>query len=449
MKGLQPVAWTKGTFLSPQHLQAQDSYFESVLRFRLDSLGAQPWGFTEFGIDHGQLERGVLQIARAAGLFPDGTSFDFPESDGAPGARSLADCFGSGEEAVDFTVAVPAWRESDINVAPAGARSVTRYRVDVREVSDDNTGGTEKLIQFARKNLLLLTALEAEKGYAAVPVARVRKTGAAKWSLDPEFIPPAVRVGASLHLQSIASQLADLLLARSDSLSLTKRQKNTSLAAFSSTDVARFWLLYTVNSHYAGIRHMAGVSHPADLFAEMLSLAGALTAFSRDTRPGDLPSYNHGAPAEPFNKLNWIIRHLLDTVIPSNAISLPLRLKQPFVYSAALDTARHLPQGVAAYLGIRSSAKPQDLISRAPGVVKIASTAEIELLYKQAIGGVQLREAGDLDAIPVKTEFHYFQLSTTGTDWESIRRTGSIAVYVPGDFPDPALELVLILPDRE
>ncbi len=47
MKQLQPVIWTKGTFLTPQHLQVQDRFLEDTLSFRLQALKFCPWGFSE------------------------------------------------------------------------------------------------------------------------------------------------------------------------------------------------------------------------------------------------------------------------------------------------------------------------------------------------------------------------------------------------------------------
>jgi hypothetical protein len=38
MKQLKPVLWTKGTFLTPQHLQVQDRFIEDALNFRLQAL---------------------------------------------------------------------------------------------------------------------------------------------------------------------------------------------------------------------------------------------------------------------------------------------------------------------------------------------------------------------------------------------------------------------------
>ncbi len=450
MKVLQPVAWTRGTFLTPQHLQAQDAYFENLLRFRLDALSPWPWGFTELSIDHGQLERGVFAIRSASGLFPDGLPFEIPASDAAPQPRTLASAIADGESAVDFVLAVPAYRHSGANLASAFHASM-RYSVDARELPDDNVGGREKLIQIARKNFLLLSAAEAREGYTSVAVARVIRTGPTSWALDPTFIPPSLRVSASQRLSAIAAELAETLLARGNDLGASRKQKNSSLASFTSLDAARFWLLHTVNSTYPVVRHLAsGPVHPSQLFAEMLSLAGSLTTFSSEIRPSDLPVYDHDQPTACFRELDRIIRHLLETVIPGNAFSFPLRRLRPNVYGTSLDSARYLVPGATGWLGIRSaSARPQDVLRNVPEVVKITSVAFIDDLYKQAIGGVRLTAGAEPESIPVKTEFHYFHMDAFGEDWERIRRGGDIAVYVPDAITDPVLELVILLPEPE
>ena len=90
MRTLQPVIWAKGTFLSPQHLQAQDRFIESVLQFRLDALSFRPWGFSQLQFNQEQLANGVFAIHRAQGMFPDGLPFEIPDSDPVPPARPIA-----------------------------------------------------------------------------------------------------------------------------------------------------------------------------------------------------------------------------------------------------------------------------------------------------------------------------------------------------------------------
>ena len=82
MKRLQPVIWTKGAFLSPQHLQAQDRFLENLLQFQLESLSFRPWGFRSVQIGQEGLAGGVFGISSASGIMPDGLLFDIPGSDG-------------------------------------------------------------------------------------------------------------------------------------------------------------------------------------------------------------------------------------------------------------------------------------------------------------------------------------------------------------------------------
>ena len=65
-------------------------------------------------------------------------------------------------------------------------------------------------------------------------------------------------------------------LGPSSSLSGTRRQKNQSLADFTASDIANFWLLYTINSHFPHFRHLFETrgGHPEQLFSAMLRWPG-------------------------------------------------------------------------------------------------------------------------------------------------------------------------------
>ena len=89
MKQLQPVLWTKGTFLTPQHLQLQDRFLEDSLNFRLQALKFCAWGFSEVVLDQELLADGHLAVSRASGIFPDGLLFDIPGSDQPPPSKAL------------------------------------------------------------------------------------------------------------------------------------------------------------------------------------------------------------------------------------------------------------------------------------------------------------------------------------------------------------------------
>jgi len=113
---IEPVVWSKGTFLNPQHLQAHDRYLEALLHFKLDALAFKPWGFLTYAIDRHQLAGGSIQLTEASGIFPDGLPFDFPYSDISPPPRSLKDSFAPDQNSLDVFLAIPAYQEGGVNV---------------------------------------------------------------------------------------------------------------------------------------------------------------------------------------------------------------------------------------------------------------------------------------------------------------------------------------------
>src|SRR5262245_18770333 len=110
MKHMQPVIWSKRTFLTPQHLQTQDLYFESTLHFRLNALGSIPWGFSKLRIDHEALTTGDFALTQASGMLPDGLVFDMPDSDPPPNPRPIVDFFEQNKNTLDVYLAIPAYR---------------------------------------------------------------------------------------------------------------------------------------------------------------------------------------------------------------------------------------------------------------------------------------------------------------------------------------------------
>src|SRR5262249_28667355 len=149
------------------------------------------------------------------------------------------------------------------------------------------SAGSERPVQVAGKGFRLLLESENRKGYSALPIARVKRTAAGALQFDAAFVPPLLDLGANEYLLTIARRLFEILGAKSTGLPPPRRQKNESLADFTSSEIADFWLLYAINSAYPSIRHIFEVhrGHPNTLFAAMTALASSLTTFSRDVHP--------------------------------------------------------------------------------------------------------------------------------------------------------------------
>jgi type VI secretion system protein ImpJ len=316
-------------------------------------------------------------------------------------------------------------------------------------VRDENTGQAEKPIMVARKNFRLLLESENREGSAALRVARVRKTETGMFQLDPRFVPPLLDFQASEYLVSIARRLVEILSAKSGELAGSRRQRNQSLADFTAADVPRFWLLYTVNRAMPEFRHLFETrqGHPEALYAAMLALAGSLTTFSFKLQPRDLPLYDHDNLGACFTDLDEKLRMLLDTVVPNNYVSLPLKLVRPSIYAASIDNEKYL-QGTRMYLAVSADASQADIIAKVPHLVKICSADAIEHLVQRALQGVPLAHVSTPPGtIPIKMNYQYFGLNQSGGSWEAVLRARNLAAYMPGDFPNPQLELIIVLPN--
>jgi len=448
MKPLEPVIWAKGTFLTPQHLQLQDRFLENMLQFHLDALAFRPWGFRQLQVNQELLATGTFALSGASGIFPDGLLFDIPNSDPAPAPKPLAELFGPDDTEISVYLAIPQYRERGLNVSAPLRQADTRYRAEVETFKDENTGASERPVQVARKNFRLLVEGESREGASALRVASVRRTPSGTFQLNPRFVPPLLDFTASDYVVSIARRLVEILSARSSMLSGARRQKNQTLADFTTADIANFWLLYTINNYFPLLRHLfeTRVGHPEELYSAMLSLAGALTTFSLKIHPRDLPLYDHEDLGACFTDLDEKLRLLLETVVPSNFVSLPLKLVQPSIHATSIDQDKYLVN-TKLYLAVSAEMNQADLINKTPHLIKVCSANHIEHLVRQALPGVPLTHvATPPSSIPMKLNFQYFSMTQTGLAWEAITRARNLAAYVPGDFPQPELELILLLP---
>lgn len=445
MRQLQPVLWTKGLLLSPQHFQTQDRFLDDLLRFRLAAVAYAPWGVSRLTIDREALAAGAVAIADAAGLFPDGFAFDLAAGTPAPPQRPLEGAWEQDQTELDVYLTVPDFRPGGLNVS-TGDRD-TRFRAEDLTWADENTGLGARPIQVARANLRLLLGAEAGEGATVLRIARVVRSPAG-FGLDARYVPPLLDIGASDYLMAVARRLVEILVARSSTIASGRKQRNQSLAEFGMSDTASFWLLYTANSYLPVLRHLYETrrGHPSALYEAMLALAGALSSFSSTASPRDLPAYDHDDLGPRVAMLDERLRELLETVVPAGFVSIPLREVRTSLYAAALEQDRYLT-APHVFLAVRADAPASEIVQRFPQLVKVSAADRVDVLVRQALPGLALAYTPNPPAaVPVKSGHLYFQVTQSGAEWEAIARARNLAAYVPGDFPGAELELVILLP---
>jgi type VI secretion system protein ImpJ len=442
MKHLSRVVWSEGMYLGPHQFQAQNRYFEDSLQFATSTLRFQPYGLTGVALDADALRNGTVSVLHARGLFSDGLAFHIPECDSAPPPRAIGEAFPPTREAVTILLAIPARDPRKANVSLSNGLDA-RFVAETRPIEDETTGGDERQVRLARKNVRLLLDSEPREGFETLPLARVVRDGAGHFTYDPRYVPPCVQISASERLMLLVRQLIEILGEKSARLALGSAKPGD----YSPREIANFWLLHAVNTGLAALRHLwtAKRGHPEELFLELSRLAGALCTFGLQSHPNDLPTYDHERLGECFDALEQHIRTHLEIVVPTNCVTIPLEPVADYFWEGEVSDTRCL--GRARWiLGVQSSVGEAELITRTPQLVKICSSKFIGELVKRAMAGLTLTHLpAPPPAVPLRVEAQYFGIAKAGPFWDHIVQTRRVGIYVPGELPSPQLELLVVL----
>jgi type VI secretion system protein ImpJ len=450
MKNLHRVVWSKGMFLTPQHFQAQDDYFEQNVQFRCTASTSVNWGLTDLAVDQESLANGLFTIRHCRGVMPDGLTFSIPDSDAPPQGREIADYFQPTEPELDVFLALPESQPRGRNVTIAnGAHgdAGTRYVASTRMVLDETSGTEEKPVQLANKNFRLVFGGESLDGTSFLRIAQITRSPAGTYIVRSEFIPPALSVDSSEYLLIMLRRLIELLAAKAASLSALRRQKGRSLAEFGSGDLGNFWLLHTVNTFLPQLKHLwvARRRHPEMMYYTMLGLAGALSTFSLDEGARNLPDYDHENLGPCFTQLDEKIRELLETAIPSKCVVVPLRAVEKAIFAGQITNDEYFRK-TQFFLSAGAQMGMDDIIKQVPKLVKVSPPAEIHRLVRNALPGLTLRHTPvPPAAIPVKLERQYFAVNQSGILWDGIVKSQQVAIFVPDEIQKPELELLIVL----
>jgi len=174
-------------------------------------------------------------------------------------------------------------------------------------------------------------------------------------------------------------------------------------------------------------------------------VASQLTTFSSLYQVSDLPQYQHNQAHEAFVGIISIIRELLNTVIASNFISIPLQQTKPSFYLGELSSDK-ITRNSQLYLSVSSSVPMHELIDLVPRRFKVATPDGVEKRVLSALPGLPVSHVTQVpSAIPVRPGFSYFTIEPIGALYDEMMKAESICIYVPNGFDDLKLELMAIV----
>lgn len=438
------ILWGEGLFLRPQHFQRQDAYHEARLVEQARTLHPYAWGLRRLVVDTDALAANVLRLDELQLIMPDGEQYAAPQADPLPPPVSLQSVPAAQSDLV-LHAAMAALRPQGGNFTAetSQADGSARYVQTTAAATDWMTGAAAAPVSTLQRCLRLLPDGVEREHLVHMPLLRLRRAATGGFEVDPGFVAPSTAVAAAPPLQVLLRRLLDVLQAKVDALYGLHREPSRHVIEFRSGDVASFWLLHTASAAFARLVHLhhhPGL-HPERLYQELLHLAGGLLTFSKSYSLADLPVYDHVHPGPAFQRLDAIVRDLLETVISTRCFAIALHQDKPSFHSGRLDSER-IGERTSFVLSVRSGLPLLELVDMVPTRFKVGAPDDVDKLVLSATHGVKLTHAAQVPAaIPVRPGAAYFHVEARGPLYERMLQARTATFYVPAGIPDIELEL--------
>lgn len=440
MSQFSKVAWKDGMFLLPQHFQQAERSLEASLRTQI--MGPHPlgWGVLELAINETAVREGRVEIERCRAIMPDGTPVEIPGADPAPPSATLrGDASG---QAMQVYLTLPARRARTPLVAASSERAEIRFVEKALEVSDDLDPDQTQTIDVAVKNLRLGLGGSALDGAVALKLAEIERSAEGVFGLRSDYVPPTPLLSSSATLVRRVQDVLGRVRAKVEELAAKRRQAGEALA-FDAATLTQFWLLQTLNQSLPVLRHQASLpeTHPAQLYGELLRLAGGLLIFTAEASP-DFPPYQHDHIGACFSALITRVYELLGVVVRERYSVIRLTQNRS-VWDGRIDDPVLLERG-EFYL-VATGDVPRTEIDRLPGACKVADSGRVESLARTANPGLRIDPVPrPREPIPVRKDATYFRLYSEGPLWDEVKKSGQIGLFVPRAPEGLTLELVVL-----
>ncbi len=432
------ILWYEGMFLSPQHFQQQERYFERFVDSKCEALGAYGWGLQEFELDQQLLKLGKIAIIHAKGVLPDGTPFSFPDTDEAPPVLSVPE---NTHDSIVY-LGVPVKRPGAMDVVKdVSSQGLARYYSHEHEIRDVTTDSGDNLsLDVGKLRLRLLLDSDDRSGYACIGLVKISESREDKnVILDDQYIPTCLDCNVSPKLSGFLSELVGLLHHRAEAIAGRLADTNRGGTA----EIADYMMLQLINRIEPLCLHLSQMKglHPVDLYAQAIQMVGELSTFvATHKRPPVFPPYLHAELQATFLPIMDSLRAGLSMVYEQTAVSLNL-VEKKYGIRVAQITDRSLIGKAMFVLAARADVSESNLQSALAAQLKIASVECIRQLVNAGMPGIAIKT---LPVAPRQIPFHsgytYFELDRQSALWKDLQKSGGIAMHVGGDFPGLELE---------
>ena len=436
----QSVAWLEGMFLRPHHMQAAERSIDQNARQQVALDHGYSYGLRHISFSREAIANGQFELSECHARLRDGTVIWIDSSQqpdrvdlgkaGGAAKRSLADAFDA-MESIDIFLAVPKLRLGRPNTqAEHGGQH--RFVGLAETVADENAGGNEQELSMRSLNVQILLGTDNLAGYETLPIARIKRSGAAEAApeLDDEYIPPVLGCDAWPELARDYVRAAyDIMGQKIEVLSSQVNTRGIMQGAPEAGDVNRLLMLTALNAGYGALRSIAfarGV-HPHTAYTELCRIVGSLSIFRSDRRPGEIPLYDHDDLARIFR---WVLEELRSLITEVQEYKFERR---DFVgagrgQEVSLD-AKWMGSGWEWYIGVQheriTSTQCREFL--VPGRLdwKLGKSEKVDFMFRYRQEGLNITETKAPRALPQGDNWLFYSVNKSGPAWEELRADDS------------------------
>ncbi|KXJ64995.1 type VI secretion protein [Achromobacter xylosoxidans] len=438
MTSRNPVIWSEGLFVKPQHFQQQARAAEHHANQRISGVSENLYGFSELELNQEYLSFGKIAIVRARGVMPDGSVFDIPNDQPPPVPLPITDA-----SVVNQTVylTLPLRSDGVLEVQWPETYANARYVTRSEEVRDTHSQeGDYVPMNLAALNLQLALERDDRSAFTGIALCRLldrRPDGSLL--LDESFYPTGISLNAIPPLKRYLGEIAGLMRERAKNIA----ERIGSPGQAGVADVTDFNLLLVLNRLHPLFLHLSRLRrvHPEQLYVAFSQACGELVTFTDEGRiPQEYPAYQHDDPRASFRVLEDTLRRALSTVLQPRAVSLPIERQQYGVLTCAVHD-RRLYSEADFILAVRARMPLDTLRQQFVQQAKVTSMERLGELVSLQLPGIPLLP---LPVAPRHLPFHagftYFQFDRSHPSWQMMRETAGFGFHIAGDYPEMELQ---------
>ncbi len=436
---LNPVAWTEGMFLRPQHLQHQELFAAERLRYHLDALDPFHWGVRELELDEEALSDHQIVILRLDAVLPGGAILRHPGN-----AFVETREFDPSVERLDVHVGIRHISTTQANTAPSGngARDA-RYLVETHDLPDFNRSGADSPVELVHPNVRVLVTGEehALELHESFKIAEIVATGELKrpFALSPTYAPPLLAVQASGLLTDDVVKIVNQIASKVRVVA----GRTTTIAI---ADLPRMWMRYTLARMTPVLRHLlaTGATRPFELYTALIETAGALASFQL-AEPAELPRYDHDDLYGCFQRLIDFIDVQLGETLPSRFTELKMSFdaKEKAYLTTELNTELVDPRSLY-YLAVKAPLDSEELNQWVVDHGKAGSRTGVKTLVMLNVEGLRLEHLpGAPTEIAAPAGFEFYKVEPHGAQWSKVKEDFSFALSL-GKLENAEIRLYVV-----